>query len=242
MMLQQILNHIDFQNVLISIFTSGVVTLLIQSFVKGGINNYFNKKMVKFKDDIAQLSEERKLDFDRKIHDFSLYSTKRHELYPILFRNIYKTNKSIVNLELMSQISRGSINSKYEVISYYEIMHFELEEELKNKIINHLELWDSDVDKCLEKISSEVKNNLCKKVSIELKETNEFFEQNILFFSDAAVKKLELLMPALSLLYLQKLDESSEIRIDEDKVQNDISSLEELLKSELSKGDYGKQN
>ena len=52
MMLEQIFNQINIQNFIVSILTSGIVTLLFQSFVKGGINNYFNKKMVKFEDDI----------------------------------------------------------------------------------------------------------------------------------------------------------------------------------------------
>nr|MDH3077283.1 hypothetical protein [Bacillus velezensis] len=241
MNLQHIFNPTNIQNFLTSVFTSGIVTLLFQSFIKGGINNYFNKKMVKFKDDIAQLSEERKLNFDRKIHDFSLYSTKRHELYPELFRRIYKTNKSIITLEGMSQLSSSFISSKSEIIPHYESIHFELEEDLRNEIINLLDLWDSDVEDCLEQISSTVKKSLCKKVSLELKEANEFFEQNILFFSDLAVQKLELLMPALSLLYMQKLGEISSVEIDEDKVQEDINSLEELLKGELSKGDYKNQ-
>ncbi|MEH7736495.1 hypothetical protein QPL77_12910 [Bacillus pumilus] len=240
MMLEQIFNQINIQNFIVSILTSGIVTLLFQSFVKGGINNYFNKKMVKFKDDIAQLSEERKLDFDRRIHDFSLYSTKRHELYPELFKQVYRTSKSILNLEGMSHLSRTFIRSKSEIIPYYESIHFQFDEDLRNEITLILEMWNSNVDECLEQISSIVKKNLCSKISLELKEANEFFEQNILFFSDTAVNKLELLMPALSLLFMQKSGESSGIRLDEEKVQNDIDSLEELLKSELSKGDYSK--
>ncbi|WP_426005332.1 hypothetical protein [Bacillus sp. DWP3-1] len=239
-MLEQIFNQINIQNFIVSILTSGIVTLLFQSFVKGGINNYFNKKMVKFKDDIAQLSEERKLDFDRRIHDFSLYSTKRHELYPELFKQVYRTSKSILNLEGMSHLSRTFIRSKSEIIPYYESIHFQFDEDLRNEITLILEMWNSNVDECLEQISSIVKKNLCSKISLELKEANEFFEQNILFFSDTAVNKLELLMPALSLLFMQKSGESSGIRLDEEKVQNDIDSLEELLKSELSKGDYSK--
>lgn len=78
-----------------SVFTSSGLTLIINTFFKGGINHFYRRKLEKFRADLTVLTEEKKLDFQRKIHDFSLYSNKKHEIYPEIYKNLLKAKNEL---------------------------------------------------------------------------------------------------------------------------------------------------
>jgi hypothetical protein len=100
----------DWQSVAVSILTSSFVTLIISTYVKGGIGNFYNKKLARFNNDLNLVLEEKKLDFQRKIHDFSLYSNKRHEIYPEIYKKFKKSTNSISYLISILELIKGISN------------------------------------------------------------------------------------------------------------------------------------
>ncbi|MFP3668961.1 hypothetical protein SB717_27875 [Priestia sp. SIMBA_032] len=93
-----------------TIVTSGVVSSLItiglQMFLKGRINYHFSKRLDSFKEQFSNQAEIRKMDIDKQLHDFTLYSTKRHEIHPELFKQIYKLNGESHRLKAIKKDSR----------------------------------------------------------------------------------------------------------------------------------------
>lgn len=85
----------DWNTFLISLLTSSGVTVIFNFIIKGGISHFYNRKLENFKTDLSLLVEKKKLDFQRKIHDFSLYSNKRHEIYPEIYKNTLKAKNEL---------------------------------------------------------------------------------------------------------------------------------------------------
>jgi hypothetical protein len=99
-------------NIIVSVITSTVVTLIINTIIKGGIGFYFSSRLEKFKTDLVIITEEKKLDFQKKIHGFSLYSNKRHEVYPMLYKNFIEANDALSHSYRMSRIQQDFFNDK----------------------------------------------------------------------------------------------------------------------------------
>ncbi|MGG6362240.1 hypothetical protein ACQ5SI_23925 [Peribacillus frigoritolerans] len=110
----------DWQPIVVSILTSSIVTLTISTFVKGGIGNFYNKKLARFNSDLNLVLEEKKLDFQRKIYDFGLYSTKRHEIYPEIYKKLIKSTNSISYLISILELKKNipNIDEKQEAFIF----------------------------------------------------------------------------------------------------------------------------
>ncbi|MGG3966093.1 hypothetical protein [Heyndrickxia faecalis] len=226
----------------ISFVTSSIVTILFQTITKGFINNVFKKQLEKYKDKINQHAEERKLDFERKIHDFSLYSKKRHELYPEIYKKIYMINYHLSTYGEQAALDKSFIGNKDEILPYYHNIGLVLDQKLQDFIVNKCENeWDIDSNFCLIQISKQVKIWLFSLLRTEIEDANEFFRGNILFISVEAAKKIEKLFAAFSFLYEQELQPKNineEDKIDKILLQQDIDNLREIMVKELGVGDY----
>ncbi|MFP7483365.1 hypothetical protein SFC65_04330 [Priestia filamentosa] len=222
------------KTLLVSAGSSALVALVIQHFIKGGIKSFYDKRLEKFKDEIAIYAEQRKLDFDRKLHDFSLYSSKRHELYPQLFKRVYELNYSMRFAHDRAFLSSRFIHSLEDIEPYFKGLKISLDEDLKNYIENKQNEWEEDKDLCLKTISSVIRDALYYKAGQDLKELDEFFMGNILFFSDSVVEKTQKVVEefvTFSLL-IRHPDGGRET------LNADIVGLERILKREMKMGDY----
>ncbi|MGG4155873.1 hypothetical protein [Peribacillus muralis] len=81
--------------VLSTIVSSGILLFIIRNWFKGNINSHFNKKLESHKHDLQKITEDIKYDYQRKIHDFSLYSNKKHEVYAELYKLLNEANIKI---------------------------------------------------------------------------------------------------------------------------------------------------
>src|SRR5699024_1922392 len=228
-----------FETVISSIITSSIVALIIQLFLKNGIKNFYDQKLATYNHKLAAHAESRRLDFERKIHDFSLYSTKRHELYPQMFKLIFKIYRNIKRYDELYAISRESISNASEIIPYYEELNIKLTNEVKDFIVEKSKLWTTNPDFCLDQISQKVKVLLYSQLAAEIRSADNYFMDNILFFSDETSDKVSNLLSVMLLLSLEKNKASPvEHSIDETKIKEDVDLLKEMLKKELNVGDY----
>ncbi|AIE59098.1 hypothetical protein [Bacillus methanolicus] len=143
-------------NVIItSILTSGIVTLIINSIIKGGISHYFNKKLKRFETDLNVMSEEKKLDFQRKLHDFGLYSGKRHEIYPMLYKYLIEASNAVsYAFSIRKYISDKTLNEK-SLLLFKDEKRYEplLNESLTNQEIKLSEEASLFVEKAFDQCS-----------------------------------------------------------------------------------------
>jgi hypothetical protein len=231
-------NEMDFGTIFTSVVTSGIVTVGIQTFLKGGINNYYNKKIELFKDDVAKLSEFRRLDFERKIFDFGQYASKRHEVYPLVYKQLLIAKSDIFSM-------RGYFKDlTFEEYNTEDITEYLVKRKVpKGKISEITSIWDTNREQALlvmRKYLSLFKNN---EIEDELIKARNLFLEFELFMSDFLSEHINLLLGALSDLFLiyqigtTTHQEAQKIR---EEITVAFEILKKTMKDELSIGNYEK--
>jgi hypothetical protein len=230
----------NWESVIISIFTSSFVTLIISTFIKGGIGHFYNKKLENFKNDLSLAAEERKLDFQRRIHDFSLYSTQRHQVYPEIYKLLINAFANIrfsrycpvpFDNEMRKRALIGILrDNKYseEQIEKYLIMWKE----------SPMSLFNFFNGKFIQKDIEEVNK------SINL--LFEYFNLNELFLSDDLSKLVDETIGNLTMLnaelpYMLFYEDPKDIEITIrlfNEIDDQIQEIKKIIKKELSIGDY----
>ncbi|MEB2630186.1 hypothetical protein SOP94_17155 [Peribacillus frigoritolerans] len=263
----------DFQTIVTTIITSGLVssaiTVGIHTFLKGRINHHFSKKIEEFKEQITIQAENRKADFDRKIHDFSLYSTKKHEIYPDLysqsytlwhdlqiFQNILDYLKAIVNPNHFPHFDSHSADpdpeKDYEVIiNLLEQSAFFLDEETKSILMDEIQDFNGlDTNKHVENISKIISEGVLIQLNQKIKDLKHFHMSNLLYIPDDVSVRMYRLTNGFRVYIayiLSNYDSSYEIEIPDEDTVLSLSDLIEilnevkvLLKQELAIGYYSR--
>ncbi|MFP7479484.1 hypothetical protein [Terribacillus saccharophilus] len=71
--------------VTISALLSPLIVFLIKKYIEAKVKHGFDKGLEDHKHDLQLLTKEVEYDYQRRIHDFSLFSSKKHEVYPQLY-------------------------------------------------------------------------------------------------------------------------------------------------------------
>ena len=75
-------------NILLGIVIYIVLRLAFPRYVNDAIDNKFSKKLEEHKHKLQQITLAETHNYQRLIRDFDLFTTKRHEIYPELFKII----------------------------------------------------------------------------------------------------------------------------------------------------------
>ncbi|QTL49960.1 hypothetical protein [Priestia aryabhattai] len=241
----------DFQSIATTVVTSGIVsslfTLGIQTYLKQGITHHFNKELALFNAEIAVQAESRKLDFDRKMHDFSIYSTKRHEFYPELFKKLHKVIADFKGVEDIVLISTEfiALEDKNTFTNYLNDLGVIFNERLKNQIDELFKEYerDSDLDKHLLKARHVIEHHLLTEIGKKYDALHEFYIGNLLYFSDDVSKESNILIQGLGYLLAPitippHLKEKFNKELLCQEIESGLFKLKEIIKNELSVGDY----
>jgi len=76
----------------------GVVYFIAKKYLGSKIENIFNKKLEKYKQQLDLSTESARFDFQRKIQDFSLYTVKKHKTYLKLHKLLLEAEAHICGL------------------------------------------------------------------------------------------------------------------------------------------------
>ncbi|KAA0547562.1 hypothetical protein FZW96_11990 [Bacillus sp. BGMRC 2118] len=197
------------------VLTSSIVTLIINTLLKEGIVNIYRKSLEDYKSKLAEIAEARRLNFERKVFDFSQYSLKRHEIYPEIYKNLIKTTSSasyFINiLDTASQFSKLEAPQEEYIV------------DLTNKTLKEVD-ENFDLFMYSELFLSENVANLGKEI---VKTVTDI------------VRSLSMSVSLGSVNIKQELDSSGdnmkrELRF----VSEKLSNLKKLMREELSVGDY----
>ncbi|MCA1213850.1 hypothetical protein LC728_05570 [Bacillus amyloliquefaciens] len=229
--------------IIISIFTSSIVTIIIETVSKNLISNSFKKRLEKYKDALSQHAENRRFDIERKMHDFSLYSTKRHELYPEIFKRIFSINKNLNTYEQKSFLSKEIIKKQTDIFDYYQSIGVKISEELATRITEKCnEKWSLDKDYCLQQVSRLVKKDLAINLRKEVEEAFDFFSHNVLFLSESISELTDNLLEKFAHEFDRRESDSFLEALDAVIIDNEIRELKKMMVSELKRGDYEKND
>ena len=81
----------------------GLGIFTFRKYITSQIEHLFGKKLEDRKHQLSLIMEDTKFDFQRKIHDFTLYATKKHEAYAELNNILRDVAGKISNLEDMQE-------------------------------------------------------------------------------------------------------------------------------------------
>jgi hypothetical protein len=77
-----------------SITLAGIGTILVftlRTYIKSQTKNFFDKNIKDHKHELTKSLKEVEFDYQRKIHDFTLYTQKRHDIYAELYEKLFRT-------------------------------------------------------------------------------------------------------------------------------------------------------
>lgn len=69
----------------------GGLWLLIKYYIQKKIDSYFNSKLALHKQELNDLTERTRYDLSKRLFDFEAYATKKHEVYPVIYSEIFET-------------------------------------------------------------------------------------------------------------------------------------------------------
>ena len=68
----------------------GFLGFSVRYLIQKKIDSYFNKKLETYKQELATITENAKYDISKKLYDFEAYASKRHSVYPELYRLVFE--------------------------------------------------------------------------------------------------------------------------------------------------------
>ncbi|WP_409275865.1 hypothetical protein V1499_09955 [Neobacillus sp. SCS-31] len=96
----------NFSSFFVSFLTSTLVVSLFQYLSQAGVNNFFTKKLELFKEQINITAEQRQYEYEKKIQNFNLFSSRKHEIYPELYKIIKKAYDTLSIYEINTTLPR----------------------------------------------------------------------------------------------------------------------------------------
>ena len=229
-------------DIVFTITGSTIILLpLIKIFLDKYIKSKFDSQLEKFKHDLNSITENLKFDFQRKIYDFNLYSSKRHEIYKIML------------------IAHGKVIGLRGFTSTYEFKELKLESILEianslkfpNSTLIELESkWQESEKRCKEYLEKLLRKKEFEGAQTSIFNFNNFYLESKLYMTKEIDSKLELILKNIKLLfhrydfseifgYIPILESGDK---DPEEIKKDLSiDIDDLcnkMKLELKKGDY----
>ena len=228
------------------------IIFIFKKYYGTKIENTFQRSMESYKQELIVATENAKFDFQRKIQDFNLFTTKKHEVYGELNKLLLTAEGGILNLYgLRTELSYEEYNR----------------EDLK-KLMDREGFPEGKMDEILKFFDANDKFNaiLLMKHFLRIKEfrdaNNElinarnFFWASIFYFSNEVEEKIKVIFIKLAALLIrqeqifQAPDTAHELRnklgLESIELKKNIPDLIEKLlvnmKQELSVGYYQKNS
>ena len=232
---------------------TAITTLIIFIFKKyygTKIENTFQRSMESYKQELIVATENAKFDFQRKIQDFNLFTTKKHEVYGELNKLLVIAEGNILNLYgLRTELSYEEYN-KNDLTNLMEKEGFP--EGKMNEIIKLFEVGDKYKAILLMKHFLRIKE--FRDANNVLITARNFFWASIFYFSNEVEEKIKIIFEKLAALLIRQEqifhapdtahDLKNKLGTESIKLKEEIPHLiEEVMaqmKQELSVGYYHK--
>lgn len=233
------------------VISGTAIVLVVSAALWGGVkyltrknvDRIFNQKMENHKHELQTILEFNKFDLQRKMHDFNLFNTKKHEVYPKLYELI-----------LMAEGKLFSLQGFRQVPDYIRMNVEELERSLK---LNYgfddvdlkwiLENWESDKENVFEELKKLLRRVEIGNARSAVYDAQNFYLLSRLYLTEEifiSQNKLfeKMLHYVIDIEHLGNADTADRIAmrksIDENKelIKQLVKKSGELLKGELQKG------
>jgi hypothetical protein len=223
-------------------FWKEITTLFSGGIVATGLLYFVIKKYI---DHIFQTEFEKyKFNYQRKIHDFGLYSNKRHEIYPELYKQIRRCASEYLQTD--KTLKRYNIPdfSDYSVEDVEISIRDRVNEEKVNEL---LVLFAENKQDGIKEIERQIKySQLLKQKRLNL-DTHDYFLINELYLTKEVGELWEKIFNRIHVLTESYIfdwiyDKPMSFNgSDLGEISDNLDALLEIFKEELSIGDYSSQ-
>lgn len=163
----------------IYIFPHSPLRKLIEEWIERKVAAPFERERDQFKQRLSLEAESVRADYQRKLHDFALYSTKKHEVYRELFRLILIADGSVAQLYGI----RTSLD--FEPLSLADVSIYldglKVFPSVKSGIIR---IWDSHRNQAVQDLKALVRRIELERAEQAINEAWNFFLVNSLYLED----------------------------------------------------------
>ncbi|PBB04976.1 hypothetical protein [Salimicrobium humidisoli] len=230
----------------------GIVAFLLRTYFKNLITHFFKRELADYQHNLSLITEEQKFDYQRKLQDFNLYRTQRHESYRVLYKNAVTAVKNVKKM------------GNHQFPNFESMTDDEIFLYLKKEMVDEI-----DINEALRKYgesedTSFLKTSLAKaKATVIIKKVEEFenhYRENELYYSkeiiETAKPMIDIFEQLTKILALQSItnsvfdfdinelgiswieEELSKVEDNKDELEARLESLKSAIVNELSIGEY----
>ncbi|WP_427127934.1 hypothetical protein ACQCPQ_31020 (plasmid) [Priestia megaterium] len=211
------------------------------------LDHHYAQQLAEFNAEITNKSNREQQDFQRKIHDFSLYSKKKHEIYPEVFQLIREIEYVFQQIDdSLSVHLLEPVNSTDEIMPFLkklsELMHSKtisavVADEVFLNIIKATA--DLELEEGKELATIAFMSALSRELFKNIRLLDNFFSFNVLYFSDESCVYIQDIILIFFDIVLSEETFSDEFSFsNKDELHEKIDELREIFRREISVGDY----
>ncbi|WP_203362432.1 hypothetical protein [Bacillus sp. REN10] len=214
-----------------------IILLIINKYIENRIRSKFDKELENHRNNLLKVTEKMRFDFQRKVHDFSLYTNKRHEVYPEIYKHILITDSMIMRLKHQRIYLTWEGFNEEDLLEYMNNHRVPRRE--SDEIIR---LWKFDKNASVKRLRQCLKMLEYQDAEYQLEVFQSKVYENELFLSEetstyciAIIENLNSLLINYHFLDDETLAEDRNI---EKGILSQKHKLRKTMKKELSIGDY----
>ncbi|KGE17552.1 hypothetical protein [Paenibacillus wynnii] len=183
--------NFDWSVVISAVTVSAVINAGVQLYIK----SKGEKSLENHKQKLNVHTENLKFDLQKKIHDYSLYSVKRHEIYPQLFKLLLIAEGNIRSLFGFRRVLTFEEFNKADIKIFMEGREVV---EGKQELI--LSLWDNQKNNAIEELKAYLKVLDIQDARKSLVEAKNYLLFSELFLSENVALKSDEVFQSLAMI------------------------------------------
>lgn len=224
--------------------SAGTLVAFGRSLIEKRIDHHWTTKLEDHKHQLDVLTEGARFDYARKIHDFGLFSSKRHEVYSHLYEAVRKVHGGVVGLFGYNEYPNLLGHSTDELRETLKCEGF-----LEADREDILSLWTTDSrdrDQAQRRVHTLLRQRAKNQADRLWAEAwNEWLLSEI-YLSDSVLEKCGEILRRLNSIRMDARFEHfyanrtkyEERARDTEQVNNDLGALRKAMREELMRGDY----
>lgn len=220
-----------------AIVGSGLTVFILRRFADNWIKHFFDTKLADHQAVLARVSDSERYNYQRLIHDFSLYSSKKHDVYPELYKLILTANGHIVGLMGFGYMPDFDKFKKEDVEAYLSTRTL-----LPSRQKSITDMWNIDQNTAINELRYLLRSIETGTARSKWFEARGFFFSSSLFLSEQVSEQVEkvflLLNEYLVHVEIPGTQRGSFFRDKGEEISRAMEELKKLMKLELSIADY----
>lgn len=209
--------------------------------IEAGVDHRFAERLASHKHELSMIEEAARFDYQRRLHDFELFVSKKHEVYARLWELVRRAEGAVLGLFGFRREAKFEEMNAADVKEYLKLADFPVG---KQKEI--LAGWESNRSEAA-KALREVKRLLeVEKSRLARQEVVNYLLANELYFSDSVAalteEYVDQLHDKISRADYPEIARSQPEKYSNDDVRETIKNLKRVMRREVSVGYYREES